>query len=199
MFGIECLPLVLFGLQETDVVEHPHEALFASAKHLLILFGIVERLFRTLPHVKAARNGFTFGVELSVRINERKLLGAVQKLVIRVLTVDFGDGRIAEYDGSDLEMLDLAYASTIHKSQGSEYKSVIINLQCAHAVMLVRPLVYTAITRAKERVLIVGERRALCIAIKRTDTEQRGTMLSARIKELISNVKGDHYNGNLAQ
>lgn len=78
-----------------------------------------------------------------------------------VLTVDFGDGRIAEYDGSDLEMLDLAYASTIHKSQGSEYKSVIINLQCAHAVMLVRPLVYTAITRAKERVLIVGERRAL--------------------------------------
>ncbi len=72
-----------------------------------------------------------------------------------VLTVDFGDGRIAEYDGSDLEMLDLAYASTIHKSQGSEYKSVIINLQCAHAVMLVRPLVYTAITRAKERVLIV--------------------------------------------
>ena len=106
-----------------------------------------------------------------------------------VLTVDFGDGRIAEYDGSDLEMLDLAYASTIHKSQGSEYKSVIINLQCAHAVMLVRPLVYTAITRAKERVLIVGERRALCIAIKRTDTEQRGTMLSARIKELISNVK----------
>lgn len=116
-----------------------------------------------------------------------------------VLTVDFGDGRIAEYDGCDLEMLDLAYASTIHKSQGSEYKSVIINLQCAHSVMLVRPLVYTAITRAKERVLIVGERRALCIAIKRTDTEQRGTMLSARIKELISNLKGDHYNGNMAQ
>ena len=118
---------------------------------------------------------------------------------VNALNVDFGDGRIAEYYGSDLEMLDLAYASTIHKSQGSEYKSVIINLQCAHAVMLVRPLVYTAITRAKERVLIVGERRALCIAIKRTDTEQRGTMLSARIKELISNVKGDHYNGNLAQ
>ena len=89
MFGIECLPLVLFGLQETDVVEHPHEALFAGTKYLLILFSIVERLFRTLPHVKAARNGFTFGVELSVRINERKLLGAVQKLVICVLTVDF--------------------------------------------------------------------------------------------------------------
>ena len=116
-----------------------------------------------------------------------------------MLTVDFGDGRIAEYDSSDLETLDLAYASTIHKSQGSEYKSVIISLQCAHAVMLVRPLIYTAITRAKERVLIVGERRALCMAIKRTDTEQRGTMLSSRIKENISNLKGDHHNGNMAQ
>ena len=51
-----------------------------------------------------------------------------------MLTVDFGDGRVAEYDKSDLELLDLAYASTIHKSQGSEYKSVIINLQCAHHV-----------------------------------------------------------------
>jgi len=98
--------------------------------------------------------------------------------------VDFGDSRTAEYESSDLDMLDLAYASTIHKSQGSEYQSVIINLQCAHAVMLVRPLIYTAITRAKARVILVGERRALCIAIKRTDTEQRGTMLAARIQEL---------------
>ena len=102
------------------------------------------------------------------------------------LTVDFGDGRVAEYDKSDLELLDLAYASTIHKSQGSEYKSVIINLQCAHAVMLVRPLIYTAITRAKERVIIVGERRALCIAIKRTDTERRRTKLAARIRSLAA-------------
>lgn len=102
------------------------------------------------------------------------------------LTVDFGDGRVAEYDKNDLELLDLAYASTIHKSQGSEYKSVIINLQCAHAVMLVRPLIYTAITRAKERVIIVGERRALCIAIKRTDTERRGTKLAARIRSLAA-------------
>ena len=103
-----------------------------------------------------------------------------------MLTVDFGDGRVAEYEKSDLELLNLAYASTIHKSQGSEYKSVIINLQCAHAVMLVRPLIYTAITRAKERVIIVGERRALCIAIKRTDTERRGTKLAARIRSLAA-------------
>ena len=100
------------------------------------------------------------------------------------ITVDFGDGRLKGYESSDLEMLDLAYASTIHKSQGNQYQSVIINLQCAHAVMLVRPLIYTAITRAKLRVILVGERRALCMAIKRTDTEKRGTMLAERICQL---------------
>ena len=102
-----------------------------------------------------------------------------------VVRIDFGDGRIVEYENSELEMLDLAYACTVHKSQGDEFKSVIINLQCAHSVMLVRPLIYTAITRAKERVIIVGERRALCIAIRRTDTEQRGTKLAMRIQEFM--------------
>lgn len=101
-----------------------------------------------------------------------------------VLTIDFGDGRLMEYSGDELDMLTLAYASTIHKSQGSEYKSVIINLQCAHSVMLVRPLIYTAVTRAKERVIIVGERRALCIAIFREETLRRGTTLAGRIREL---------------
>ena len=100
-----------------------------------------------------------------------------------VIRIDFGDGRIVDYENADLDMLDLGYACTVHKSQGSEYKSVIINLQCAHSVMLVRPLIYTAITRAKEKVLIVGERRALCTAIRRIDTEQRGTKLAQRIRE----------------
>ena len=98
--------------------------------------------------------------------------------------VDFGDGRVKEYDSADLEMLDLGYATTIHKSQGSEYRSVIINLQCAHSLMLTRPLVYTAITRGKDRVILVGERKALCIAIKKTDTEKRGTCLAHRLQVL---------------
>ena len=105
------------------------------------------------------------------------------------LAVDFGDGRMVEYENNDLDMLTHAYATTIHKSQGAEYRSVIINLQCAHAVMLVRPLIYTAITRAKERVILVGERRALCIAISRTDTERRGTRLADRIRALTEKQK----------
>lgn len=110
------------------------------------------------------------------------ITGEVSDAVIRV---DFGDGRTMDYENSDLDMLDLAYACTVHKSQGAEYRSVIINLQCAHAIMLVRPLIYTAITRAKERVIIVGERRALCTAIRRTDTENRGTKLAMRIREFM--------------
>lgn len=113
-----------------------------------------------------------------------------------VIKVDFGEGRIVDYEQSDLDMLDLGYASTVHKSQGSEYKSVIINLQCAHSIMLVRPLIYTAITRAKERVLIVGERKALCIAIRRTDSDERGTMLATKLQELIK--ERENENGKYA-
>ena len=98
--------------------------------------------------------------------------------------VDFGDGRVKEYDSVGLEMLELGYATTIHKSQGSEYRSVIINLQCAHSVMLTRPLIYTAITRGKDRVILVGERKALCIAIKKTDMQKRGTCLALRLRAL---------------
>ena len=115
-------------------------------------------------------------------------IGYIRK-IIRIgddttIHVDFGDGRMKEYDSSELDMLNLGYASTIHKSQGSEYQSVITNLQCAHSIMLTRPLIYTAITRGKERVTIVGEKRALCISIKRTDTEKRGTCLAKRLQEL---------------
>lgn len=101
------------------------------------------------------------------------------------IQVDFGEDKIKWYEFDGLNMLDLGYASTIHKSQGSEYTSVIINLQCAHSIMLTRSLIYTAITRGKERVIIVGERRALCIAINRKDTEKRGTCLAVRIKNKL--------------
>lgn len=100
------------------------------------------------------------------------------------MQVDFGDGRTMEYEQTDLDMLELGYASTVHKSQGAEYSTVIMNLQCAHYIMLTRPLVYTAITRGKDKVIIVGERKALCMAIKRTDADKRGTCLAIRLQEL---------------
>ena len=109
--------------------------------------------------------------------------------------VDFGDGRLMEYENEQLKMLDLGYASTVHKSQGSQYKSVILNLQCAHAIMLIRAIVYTAITRAKQRLMIVGERKALCRAIRNTKADQRGTRLAQRIQDLINKQKRITYYG----
>ena len=100
--------------------------------------------------------------------------------------VDFGDGRVKLYEGEDLNMLDLGYASTVHKSQGSEYSSVIISLQMAHSIMLTRPSIYTAVTRGKSKVIIVGERQALCVSIKKLSTEKRATCLAERIKEIIN-------------
>lgn len=101
------------------------------------------------------------------------------------ILVDFGDSRVIAYEnGEDLSQLDLAYAMTIHKSQGSEYDAVLISIQNAHGKMLRRPLVYTAITRAKKFVGIVGDWSALEYAAYTTDTEQRNTLLAARIGEL---------------
>jgi exodeoxyribonuclease V alpha subunit len=96
------------------------------------------------------------------------------------------EGPESETPAGQLCLLELAYASTVHKSQGSEYASVIINIQTGHYIMLKRPLIYTAITRAKKKVIIVGDRKALCMAINTVDTEKRGTMLALRINSKYS-------------
>ena len=117
-------------------------------------------------------------------------IGYIRKIVTvsdeTLIQIDFGDGRIKEYDLVEMDMVDHGYASTVHKSQGLEFSTVIINMQCAHYIMLTRPLVYTAITRGKSKVIIVGERRALCTAIKRTDTDKRGTCLAKRMQDIIN-------------
>ncbi|MFR6277538.1 MAG: ATP-binding domain-containing protein [Acutalibacter sp.] len=113
------------------------------------------------------------------------------------MTVDFGDGRAVEYDSSKLELLDLAYATTIHESQGSEYDSSL-SASRTHAVMLNRPLLYTAITRAKKRVILVGERKALCMAIRRTDTEHRNTQLARRILDRLEQLREENQHGNVS-
>lgn len=102
-----------------------------------------------------------------------------------LIEVDFGDNRIVPYESSEtLSKLELAYASTIHKSQGAEYDSVLINIQHVHRNMLKRPLLYTAITRARRRVNLVGEWDAAVYAIQTLDTEQRNTLLAARTVDL---------------
>ena len=103
-----------------------------------------------------------------------------------LVEVDFGDDRIVAYeDLESLRQLELAYATTIHKSQGAEYSSVLISVQNIHGRMLNRALFYTAETRAKIRVIVVGDWEAVVRAINTTDTDRRNTALAERINELI--------------
>ena len=97
-----------------------------------------------------------------------------------IVTVDF-DGNVVDYEKPDLIDLSLAYAVSIHKSQGSEYPVVIIPLLKAHFLMLQRNLIYTAITRGKKKVIIVGDPAAYAMATNNAVSKSRCTLLKERL------------------
>ena len=101
----------------------------------------------------------------------------------KLITVEYDDGFMVNYDATEFDELVLAYASTIHKSQGSEYPIVVIPLLMSFSIMLKRNLIYTGITRAKNICIIVGDRKALARAIRDTTIEKRNTMLEDWLKE----------------
>jgi exodeoxyribonuclease V alpha subunit len=96
------------------------------------------------------------------------------------LVVRFDDREIS-YDGDDLDELALAYAATVHKSQGSEYPAVVIPIHTQHYVMLQRNLLYTAVTRGKRLVVLVGSRKALGLAVRNGEVALRATGLASRL------------------
>jgi exodeoxyribonuclease V alpha subunit len=105
------------------------------------------------------------------RINEEE-----RQMVVAI------DGRPVVYDTADLDELALGYACTVHKSQGSEYRAVVMPLHTQHFPMLQRNLLYTAVTRARRLVVLVGSRRALGIAIRDSCVRERYTGLAQRLR-----------------
>jgi exodeoxyribonuclease V alpha subunit len=99
------------------------------------------------------------------------------------MSVAFDDRAVA-FAGGDLDDLTLAYACTVHKSQGSEYPAVVVPLLTTHFVMLSRNLLYTAVTRGRRLVVLVCDPRALEIALSERRREDRRTLLGARLAEL---------------
>lgn len=95
---------------------------------------------------------------------------------LQTVKVRFGD-RVVEYDITELDQLMLAYAISVHKSQGSEYKAVVVPLHPQHYIMLQRNLLYTAITRAKKLVCIVGTKQAIAMAVKNDKEQHRYSAL----------------------
>ncbi len=100
----------------------------------------------------------------------------------KTVAINFSD-RLVGYSDTNLEDLKLAYAITIHKSQGSEFPVVVIPVSKAHFIMLGRNLFYTAITRAKKLVVFVGDASALNYAIKNQSSKLRQTNLQKRLKD----------------
>ena len=96
------------------------------------------------------------------------------------------DERLVVYDFGECDEIVLAYATTIHKSQGSEYPAVIIPLMMQHYSMLKRNLIYTGITRGKKLVIVIGEKKALTIAVKQRGEQRRWSSLKLRLEELCS-------------
>ena len=94
------------------------------------------------------------------------------------------DGRVIEYDEVDFEEVIHAYATTVHKSQGSEYRIVVMPMLTTHYIMLQRNLLYTGITRAKEVMVLVGTRKAISMAIRNHKVTQRHTYLAERLRLL---------------
>jgi exodeoxyribonuclease V alpha subunit len=88
------------------------------------------------------------------------------------------DGRLVNYDFGELDEIVPAYAITIHKSQGSEYPAVVIPLSTQHYLMLRRNLIYTGVTRGKQLVVLVGQRKALAIAVRNSQGERRWSKLN---------------------
>jgi exodeoxyribonuclease V alpha subunit len=101
-----------------------------------------------------------------------------------VLLVNFYDRRV-EYTFDQLEELVLAYAMTIHKSQGNEFKAVIVPVTMSHFIMLQRNLFYTAVTRAREHLILVGDMKALAVALRNAEVRERHTKLKRKLCDAL--------------
>ena len=142
------------------------------------------RSFRIGDKVMQVRNNYDYEV-FNGDIGRITDVDTVEKLV----TIKFPE-KVVAYDMADLNELVLAYGITVHKSQGSEYPAVVIPLMTQHYMMLQRNLLYTAITRAKELVLVVGTKKALGIAIRNNMVSERNTYLGERLQAAL-NQKSD--------
>jgi exodeoxyribonuclease V alpha subunit len=134
-------------------------------------YGVGDKVIQTINNYdKEVFNG-DIGQVIEMDLEESELL------------IEF-DGRAVTYNLNELDELSLAYATSIHKSQGSEYSAVVIPLSMQHFMMLERNLLYTGVTRGKKLVVIVGQPRALHMAIKNKRSQTRITALRCRLEQL---------------
>ena len=145
-----------------------------------------ETVFRVGDRVMHTKNNYSLKWEKDGAEGEGVFNGDVGRVAYTHksgLTVAFEDGRTAEYSHTALDELMLAYAVTVHKSQGSEYKVVILVLSPGSSLIMTRNLLYTAVSRAKEMAVIVGSRETLSYMVKNEMIARRYTMLAQLLRE----------------
>ncbi len=155
----------------------------------------LQKLLNPSPMASITKFGWTFGigdkVVQSVNNYDKEVFNGDLGLIKTVdhveleITVDFDD-KIVTYDFNELDEVDLAYATSIHKSQGSEYPVVIMPLSMQHYMLLQRNLIYTGVTRGKKLVIMIGEPKAIQMGVSNFKQSKRLTKLSERIIELTS-------------
>ena len=141
-------------------------------------FAGANRLLRLGDKVMQVRNNYTKNV-----FNGD--IGFIESLSSAGVTVRYSEGLQADYAPNELGELQLAYAMSVHKSQGSEYPVIILPLMPGHHIMLQRTLLYTAVTRAQKKVILLGSKAALYTAVSNDRTKKRYTLLAERLGHLL--------------
>lgn len=157
-------------------------------------------VFEKRPEDEFKRQNLRLGDKVIQTVNNYELqvfngdIGFVEELQVNggKALIRYSDGRLVSYSHDDLDDLRLAYAITVHKSQGSEFPVVIIPMSMQHYVMLQRNLVYTALTRARKIAIFIGSKSALQHAIRTTTSLERQTGLKQRLFDSIAPIVAPH-------
>ena len=157
-------------------------------------FKINNRIFKLKDKVMQVRNNYDLESLDPSNFDDGVYNGDIGRIIEidkerESLKIEFYDGNIVSYKKEDIKDLDLSYAITIHKSQGSEFDCVVIPMMPTSFMLLDRNLLYTAITRAKKLVILIGEKRILKQMVRNNKGSQRLTNLSFWIKELSEALK----------
>lgn len=158
------------------------------------LIKINNRIFKLGDKVMQVRNNYELESLNPDNFDDGVYNGDIGRIIdidknMESLKVEFYDGNIVSYKKEDIKDLDLSYAITIHKSQGSEFDCVLIPMMPASFMLLNRNLLYTAITRAKKLVILLGEKKILKQMVRNNNESKRLTNLSFWIKELSEALK----------
>ena len=184
-----------YGVEKVQILS-PYRAEGACSTEQLNL--VIREFVNPLPDgnvdLKVGNRFFRVGDKVMQRKNIEKVsngdIGYIRKIFrndkgdMRI-TIEFSNSRVVDYEMDDMENIELAYATTIHRAQGSEYDYVVMPIIRSHAHMLSRNIFYTGVTRGKKQVFLVGQKAALMVAIHKKVDGKRNTLLGQRTAKYL--------------